>query len=140
MIKVSYKTLLVETALLWLIASFILIIRAFGWALDMNNCQLAICIPIGLLLSVIKTKFVFKKLTDKNIKRLLNLKESGGSIFDFHVLKDKILIIIMIGLGIILRSATFIPKWCIMPVYMGIGFAMFYVFIVYVRAYVKTKH
>lgn len=126
MFKVSSKTLLVFTGFIWLIASCILISRSYNWALELTVLQLLITIPIGLALAIIKTKLIFIKLNRKNINRI-QLFRTKISLWEFHLNRDKLLIILMIVLGILLRASGFVPIVVLTPLYLGIGLAMLYV-------------
>jgi hypothetical protein len=137
MLKVSNKTLLVFTGIIWLIASAILISRSYNWALELTTQQLLIIIPIGIVLAIIKTKLIFIKLNRKNIQRIRSFK-TNISLWEFHLNKDKVLIILMIIIGIALRSSGVVPIWILMPIYLGVGLAMLYVTKMYSFAFFKN--
>lgn len=138
MFKVSTKILLLITASIWMTACCILLARSYIWANDMSFTHLALAIPIGIILGSIKTKFIFSKLNQKNITRINSYKEKV-SIWNFHINKDKLLILLMIIIGVILRRTPFIPKELLMPLYLGIGLSMFYVVIMYITAFIKKR-
>ncbi len=60
-------------------------------------------------------------------------------IYKFHLIKDQLLIIVMISLGIFLRSSPFISKIYLMPIYLGIGLAMFYSSFLYMKHFILLK-
>ena len=138
MFKVSTKILLLITATIWITACCILLARSYIWANNMSITHLAIAIPIGIILGVIKTKIIFIKINQKNINRINSYKEKV-SIWKFHINKDKLIILLMIITGIILRRIPFIPKELLMPIYFGIGLSMFYVGIMYISAFLKRS-
>ncbi|NPD45713.1 hypothetical protein [Lentimicrobium sp. S6] len=135
MLKVKPNHLIFLTGLLWLVASYILLSRAYSWAIDLESTYLLIGIILGLVLGFVKSKLIFIKLTNKNIERI-NAFENKVSLWEFHLNKDKLLIVLMIGIGIVLRQ-SFIPKWVLMPIYLGIGLAMFLVFLLYMRTFLR---
>lgn len=137
--KVNHKSLLLFTGFIWLIASIILIRRAYSWISIMTDNQLFIGLIIAVILSIIKIYFIFQKLTLKNILRIQSFDQTLVSLWEFHILKDKILILLMIVLGAILRHTPFIPKYTLFPIYLGIGIAMFYVWMLYFRTIFKMK-
>jgi len=92
---------------------------------------------ISVPLAIIKIHFIFKNLTIKNIKRIRSFNKHQVSAWEFHLNKDKIIIILMIIFGTLLRNTPFIPKYILFPVYIGIGLAMFYVTILYISEYIK---
>jgi len=137
--KVKQKTLIFLTGIIWLIASYILLRRAYSWVEIITNNQLWIGILISLPLAIIKIYFIFHKLTIKNINRILSFKQKRINVWEFHLLRDKLLIVLMIVLGTILRHMTFIPKFTLFPIYIGIGIAMFYVWLLYLKTYFAKK-
>ncbi len=125
-LKLKRINLILFTGFIWLWAGFLLLHRASTWINLLTENQLIISIIIALILGLIKTYFIFHKLTVRNIKRISNFTEEHVSILKFHVVKDQILIVLMILFGSLLRNTPFIPKFYLMPVYIGIGLAMFY--------------
>lgn len=138
--KVKHNNLLLLTGFIWLIASYILLRRAYSWVDIITNTQLWIGTLVAIPFSFIKIYFIFHKLTTKNIKRIQSFKQSSVSIWEFHVMKDKLLIILMIVLGTTLRHTSFIPKYTLFPIYLGIGIAMFYVWALYLKTFLKEKN
>ena len=139
MFKIKIKKLILFTGFIWLFASFMLLHRAYSWLDLLTQKQLIISIPIAIAFAGIKTYFIFHKLTIRNINRITSFKEETVSIWEFHVLKDKILIVVMILLGSILRNMSFIPKFALMPIYIGIGIAMFYSAFLYFKKFLIEK-
>lgn len=137
--KVKHNTLILLTGFIWLIASYILLRRAYSWVDIMTYTQLWVGAIIAIPFAFIKIYFIFHKLTKKNIKRIQSFKLLSVSIWEFHIMKDKLLIILMIILGSTLRRTPFIPKYTLFPVYLGIGIAMFYVWVLYLKTFLKEK-
>ena len=137
--KVKHTTLILITGIIWLIASFILLSRAYGWIELLTAIQLWIGLVVALFLALVKSYLIFTKLTKKNIERIYSTKQSSISIWEFHFKKDKLLILLMIILGMILRSISFIPRYVLFPLYAGIGIAMFYVWILYYVSFLKNR-
>ncbi|MCD4772736.1 MAG: hypothetical protein K8R41_05055 [Bacteroidales bacterium] len=138
MLKVHKNVLILIAGIIWFTASIILSTRAISWIELMTSTQLVIGIIAALLLSIIKIYFIFKKLTLNNIKRIQSFTQANISIWEFHIMKDKLLIVLMIIIGIGLRSAPFIPKYVLFPIYLGIGLAMLYSAILYIVALRKV--
>jgi len=137
--KVSSNILILVTGIIWLIASYILLRRSYSWVDILTNTQLWLGTLVAIPFTLIKIYFIFHKLTTKNIKRIQSFKQSSISIWEFHLMKDKLLIVLMIILGSILRRAPFIPKYILFPIYLGIGIAMFYVWLLYLKTFIKQK-
>jgi len=138
MLKVKHNTLILFTGIIWLIASMILIRRAYSWIELLSSIQLGMEIVLAVIIALIKIKFIFRKLTLKNILRIKTFKQHSISLWEFHVLKDKLLIVLMIVLGAALRHTPFVPKQVLFPIYLGIGISMFYVWILYLVSFFTT--
>ena len=139
MFKIKIKYLILFTGFIWLFAGFMLLHRAYTWFDLLTKNQLLISVVLAIILAVIKTYFIFHKLTIRNINRILSFKEKIVSIWEFHVLKDKILIVLMISMGSLLRNTPFISKLFLMPIYIGIGLAMFYSASLYLKKTFQIK-
>ncbi len=139
MLKLKIKNLILFTGFIWLFAGFMLLHRAYSWIDLLTKNQLLISVVLALILAVIKTYFIFQKLTIRNINRITSFKEQFVSIWEFHVLKDKVLIVLMISFGSILRNTPFIPKLALMPIYIGIGLAMLYSASLYFKKFLLKK-
>lgn len=137
MIKVKKKYLILITSVIWLIASGILLSRAYQWVELLSDIQLYLGIFLAAVLSVVKGRFIFRKITIRNIDRIMSFSNPTVSLWEFHQNRDKILIVLMILIGIVLRHSPYVPKFVIFPIYLGIGFAMFYVCILYISHYFK---
>lgn len=129
--KVSQSKLLLFTGFIWFVASCILIGRSISWSQDLSSSQLYWGIGVGFILFLVKTYFIFRKLTTKNIQRIRAFKSKKTSIWNFHNTRDKYIIVLMIVIGIGLRQIEIIPIYGLFPVYLGIGMAMFYVCLMY---------
>jgi hypothetical protein len=137
--KVKHSTLILFTGFIWLIASLILFRRAYSWVEIITPLELVIGLTVTFPLALIKIYFIFNKITMKNIDRILSFTQKRISVWEFHLKRDKLLIILMIVIGSILRHMNFIPKFIIFPIYVGIGIAMFYVWLLYLKTYFETK-
>ena len=139
MLNVKNNTLIIIVGLIWLLASFILLFRAYSWIDLLTQNQLIIGTVLALPLAIVKSYFIFHKLTMKNIYRIMNYGDTKISVLNFHILKDKILIVVMIVGGSLLRHSSFTPKSVLMPIYFGIGLAMLYVSYVYFNFLIKES-
>ena len=139
MLKVSKNTLILITGFIWLLACLILFRRAYSWIAIISDYQFYLGILIAVPLAIIKIYFIFKNLTIKNIKRIRSFREHQVSAWEFHATKDKILIVLMIIMGTVLRHIPYIPRFVLFPIYLGIGIAMFYVWGLYLKTFLKVK-
>ncbi len=137
-LKLKKKNLIFFTGLIWLWASFLLLHRSTTWIELLTDKQLFFSVIIAFLIAAVKTYLIFHKLTVKNIKRIVAFEDEFVSIFKFHAVKDQILIVVMIVGGSILRHTPAVPKLVLMPIYIGIGLAMLYSFILYMSFFYKN--
>lgn len=135
--KVSPSKLLLLTGFIWFVASCILIGRSISWSQDLSLSQLYWGIGVGFILFLVKTHFIFRNLTNKNITRIRAIKSKQTSLWNFHNTRDKYIIVLMIVIGIGLRQVEIVPIYALLPVYLGIGMAMFYVCLMYLKDYLK---
>ena len=121
---VNRKWLFIISGLMWSGVGIFLNILAFGWLRDFNNMQILISVIFGLLAGLTITRFGFGNIAYKNVNRILAYPKQA-CIFAFQEWKSYILIVVMMSLGIFLRSKNLIPKFILAPIYIGIGTALF---------------
>ena len=138
MFKIKQKNLILITAILWMGVSFMLTKKAIGWIELFNDKLLIILILVSIAVSLLKFFLIFKRVTKKNIKRIMNLQGEKVFILAFHSWKTYILILIMIGGGVTLRHLEFVPKSALFPIYIGVGVAMFISSLMYYHFFFKN--
>jgi hypothetical protein len=139
MLKVHKNYLVLVGGILWSGVGVLLNFFAGRWFPILSKNEQIVAVVGGLILGTIISYFGFSKLADKNIKRIDNYNDIV-SIFKFQRKKMYFLIIFMIGLGIFMRKAGFIPKNILAPMYIGIGFALFTASFKYYQFLLKNKH
>lgn len=139
MLKLSKKNLILFTGFIWLWACIVLLYRSYMWGQLFDKIELYILLSIGVIVAFIKTILIFRKLNLKNIERIKSINKKHISILQFHKLKDKILIVVMIVGGVLLRKSEFIHVRYLFPVYFGIGLAMLYSSILYFKSFYFSK-
>ncbi len=117
--SVPRRWLYAIAGLIWSVAGFILIERAYGWLDDLETGQLIIVLSLGAGLSLIFHFFGFIKLARKNINRINSLPESV-CIFAFTAWKGYLIIAFMVTAGILLRNSSF-PKHYLSVLYVAMG-------------------
>ena len=122
--KVHKNILTLISGILWTAVGIFLIKIASRWFILLSQNELIISVIIGILLGTAISYFGFSKLAEKNINRI-NLYKENVCIWAFQRWQTYFLIIFMISLGIFMRKASFIPKFILTPMYIGIGFALF---------------
>ena len=121
---VNRKWLILISALMWSAVGIFLNILAFGWLKLYNNIQLIITITIGLFTGLIIAKYGFNIIAKKNIDRILEYPKKA-CVFAFQEWKSYILIAFMMSMGIFMRTSGVITKTLLVPMYIGIGTALF---------------
>ena len=114
--------LILLSGIMWIGVGILLNSFAYHWLKAYNGNYLWIFICSGLIVSLLKNRFVLSKLVNKNINRI----EANGNkqwLFSFMTLKSLIMIIIMMSAGITLRHSS-IPKQYLSILYIAIGTAL----------------
>lgn len=121
---VNRKWLIVISGLMWSVVGIFLNVLAFGWLKYFNNMQILITIILGLFVGWLIAHFGFGKIANKNINRILAYPKEV-CVFAFQEWKSYILIVVMMSMGIFLRTTGILPKFILAPMYIGIGTALF---------------
>ncbi|HAG15406.1 MAG TPA: hypothetical protein DCG69_02635 [Bacteroidales bacterium] len=122
--KASKNVLILISGLLWSGVGLFLIRLAFRWVVKLTQSEMILAIFGGLILGSAIAYFGFSGLANKNIERI-NQYQNKVCIWAFQKWSSYILIAFMMSLGIFMRNASFIPKFLLSPLYIGIGFALF---------------
>ena len=122
--KVHKHILITVSGILWTGVGLFLIRLAFRWFSVLSSNEVIFAIIAGLLLGSAIAYFGFSGLAIKNIKRINNYQEKV-CVWAFQKWTTYLLIIFMMSLGIFMRNTSFIPKFLLTPMYIGIGFALF---------------
>lgn len=119
---VEKYVLICLAGLVWIGVGLMLNYLAFNWLEAYKGHYVSLFVISGIVIAIVKTKFIFSGIVRKNINRILSFDEKGF-ILAFISWKSYLLIVIMMGLGIILRHSTF-PKEYLSILYIGIGLAL----------------
>jgi len=121
-LNVPRRWLFLVAGIVWTGVGLMLCTRALIW-LSQFDVQVEMLIEGGsLLLAIAAYYFGFSKIVQRNMARLHTLPEQV-SIFAFTALRGYIMIILMITLGITLRSSP-IPKYYLAVPYTIMGGAL----------------
>jgi len=121
--QVDKRVLIFIAGLMWCGVGVMLIRYAISWLSICNGKEQIFFYSAGFLAAMPIHHFGFLKLADKNINRLLPLKDKQ-SLFSFITPKSYLIIIVMVSMGIALRHSS-IPKKYLSLLYNGIGLALF---------------
>jgi hypothetical protein len=134
---VDKRLLIFISGFLWSFVGIMLCKLAVNW-LSLTSRQNAIWPGItGVVLAILIYYFGFLKLVNKNTGRILS-KEGKVCIFAFQPWKSYLIILVMIGMGTILRHSS-IPKPYLAIIYIGFGGAMILSSLVYYRHFFRKR-
>lgn len=119
---VDRRILIFISGLLWSVVGIMLCRLALQWLNLADGHNTLWFGTAGIILSLLIHFFGFLKLVNKNIGRILS-KEGKVCIFGFQPWKSYLIILVMIGLGTILRSSP-LPRPYLSVIYIGFGGAM----------------
>jgi len=131
---VDKKNLMLLSGLIWSGIGLFLLSLAYRWLLNFDD--IIIYYLGGFLLAFFIHSFGFKKIAQKNINRILNMKTNKICLFAFQPWKSYAIIVIMMSLGNYLRNSS-IPKNYLAIIYFGIGGALFLSSLIYYKKYFK---
>ena len=132
---VDKKILILLAGLMWCGVGIMLICFAVTWLNRYNGEGKFLFYAAGFLAAMPIHHFGFLKIADKNLNRLLPMKEKQ-CVFAFMTWKSYIIVLIMVSMGIGLRHSS-IPKQYLSILYNGIGLALFLSGIRYFRFFFR---
>lgn len=136
--SINKKYLILISGVLWSGIGVLLNWIAFKWVLDFEQWQIIFTYSIGILMGLIIASFGFSKLAKKNIDRIMRYPEKV-CVFGFQRWQMYIMIVIMMSMGLFMRTTTLIPKYLLAPVYVSIGLALFISSFVYYKKLLTMK-
>lgn len=120
---VEKKYLILISGIMWCGVGVMLISFAVTWLNNYNGPGTILFYSAGFLAAMPIHHFGFLKLADKNLNRLLPIKEKR-CIFSFVTWKSYLIILVMVTMGIALRHSK-IPRQYLSVIYFGIGLGLF---------------
>lgn len=132
---VDKRVLIALSGITWSIVGIALCKLAVAW-LSQTTIEKSIWLgSAGIILSLLIHHLGFLKLVDKNIERIRSMKNKI-CIFAFQAWKSYLIVVVMICMGIALRSSP-LPKPYLSVIYIGFGGAMLLSSIRYYRIFLK---
>lgn len=132
--QVNRRWLIMVSGTMWSGVGVLLIWIASKWFVTFDSWQITLALIVGPLLGLAIAYFGFRNLAKKNADRILAYPERV-CIFAFQRWQMYILIVVMMSMGIFMRTTSFIPRFLLAPMYIGIGSALFLSSFVYYRRY-----
>ncbi|KAA3630830.1 MAG: hypothetical protein DWP97_14505 [Calditrichaeota bacterium] len=107
---VKRTTLVFTAGLLWAVIGLFLFGRGIANFLPFENSGY-IYIGGAILLGILKSQLIFSKIIDKNVQRIKELAPQKDKIciFAFQALESYLIALVMIGLGLFLRTLDIPP-------------------------------
>lgn len=119
---------------MWSGVGVLLIWIASKWFVTFDSRQMTVALITGPLLGLAIAYFGFRGLAKKNADRIQAYPQRV-CIFAFQRWQMYILVLVMMSMGIFMRTTSYIPKFLLAPVYIGIGSALFLASFVYYKRY-----
>jgi hypothetical protein len=132
---VSKTFLLFLAGIAWVCVGVMLFFLAFSWLSASRNINIYGYAGAGVVIALCAHHFGFLKIADKNLKRILLMKEKN-CLFAFIPWKSYLIIVVMITMGSLLRHST-IPKQYLAILYIGIGLALILSSVRYMRIFFR---
>ncbi len=134
--KVNKKILIIIAGVLWTGVGIMLIRIAFSWLIKYSGVNIIGISVAGVSAGILISKFAFNNIAEKNINRIKQY-DKKICLFAFQNIRSYFLIIIMIFLGILLKSASYIPDKLLSLIYISIGSGLFIASYRYLIALIK---
>jgi len=132
---VSKDLLLFLAGIAWVCVGIMLLCFAFSWLSTSSGIHIYGIAAAGTVMALGVHHFSFLKIADKNLKRILLMKEKN-CLFAFIPWKSYLIIGLMIAMGSVLRHST-VPKPYLAILYIGIGLALILSSIRYLRIFFR---
>lgn len=132
---VDKKILVFMAGLMWCGVGAMLITYSVLWLSSLPEKSPYIFAFAGFIAAMLIHHFVFLRIADKNLDRLLPMTEKK-CFFSFMTWKSYLLVPVMVSMGIFLRYSP-LPKEYLSVIYTGIGLGLFLSGIRYFRFFVR---
>lgn len=142
-IKVKKSYLVLFSGLVWTGVGIMLNTHAFKWLASYNGKYTFVFALVGVVIALLAHHLGFLRIVDKNLGRIKEMENDKASPFAFMPVKSYFMVILMIGMGIILRNYSPIAKEHLAMVYIAMGGALFLSSIRYYRILIqciRDKH
>lgn len=136
-LQVKKIYLVLFSGLVWTGVGIMLNTHAFKWLASYNGKYTAIFAIVGVVIALLAHHLGFLRIVDKNLGRIKEMENDKASPFAFMPVKSYLMVILMIGMGIILRSYSPIAKEHLAMVYIAMGGALFLSSIRYYRILIE---
>jgi hypothetical protein len=135
-IAVHKNWLLIASGILWSGVGILLINLAARWLMLIQGLPLVFSVIGGLVLGSAIAFFGFRHIALKNISRI-EAYQDKVCFFAFQRWQSYFLILVMMSMGIFLRTTNVLPKPYLATLYIGIGMALFSCSFLYYRRFYK---
>ena len=142
--RISRRSLVFIAALVWTLAGGMLLTRGI-LMMEIDPDFLLIRIAISLIGGTVFYLFLFSKISDKHVNRILHLEIERPCAFSFFNFRSYLMMTLMISLGIFLRKSGIVSPFYLSVLYVTMGIPLFvsafrfYYFGIYYHS-IKNKH
>lgn len=125
--------LLFLAALTWTFAGGMLVWKGVGYFPGTGSPGWKI--PLGISAGLLFYVLVFRKLSRKHSRRILELEPERPCMFSFFSWKSYLMMGLMITMGVSMKHAGIIPEKLLLPVYFGMGIPLLLSSLVFFRRF-----
>ncbi|MBI5741854.1 MAG: hypothetical protein HZA16_14215 [Nitrospirae bacterium] len=133
--SVDKRFLIVLSGVVWSVAGIMLLRLAVKWLSGASSQHVLLSGAAGTILAFSIHIFGFSKIVSRNSERILS-KEGRVCVFAFQPWKSYLIIGVMIGMGMALRSSH-MPRHYLSVIYIGFGGAMALSSLIYYRNFFR---
>lgn len=137
-LAVNKRTLLLIAGLVWGFAGF----RVFAIGegdVALHHKSVILSLVFSIIIFYIFFNFIFKRMSKKHTKRIINSKLQKQCIFSFFDIKGYLIMGFMMSFGIIVRKLGVFNPAAIGTFYMGLGAALFFGGIIFLISFIKFE-
>ncbi|MBU3917048.1 hypothetical protein KKA14_16060 [bacterium] len=132
---VDKSVLIFLSGLVWVIVGTMLLSFAYSWLTAPHVDSILPFTGAGVAAALMIHHFGFLKIVDKNLGRILPMKEKK-CVFSFMTWKSYLIVLVMVTMGIVLRRSP-IPKTYLSILYIGIGLSLILSSVRYLRVFLS---
>lgn len=122
--------------IMWMMVGIMLNSLAYSWLSAGRQNHVLVTVVVGFICGLVIHHYGFLRIVDRNLDRILPM-EGRRCLFSFMPWKSYLLIMIMVAIGMLLRHSP-IPKSYLSVLYIGIGTALIFSSIRYLRYLIRA--
>lgn len=138
MFRVSKHYLILMSGFAWALIGAYLLFMGSNRIAEFSLPYSFLFISIAIILGLLKAKYIFFKIVQKNMNRINSYEAEKVSVWAFQKWTSYALIIAMMLMGILIRDLNIFPNYILSPLYLAIGLALLVSSILYFKSFFKN--